>query len=285
MGFKAQVRPVARSILRWVQRDHTLMNQTMAEWARGKGWRPLGVDTKDYLEVAFGYDDEANIKQAVSVIRRHTMVSFERLATLWSQVQYVDQHKIPGDLVECGVWRGGSAAMMALAHLQAGSNASRQLHLFDSWQGLPEPIGALDGAHAVGWSGGADGGALKPVGRCVAALEEVRELFAKEIAYPPELIHYHVGWFQETLPGAQVGDIAILRLDGDWYESTRICLEHLYPRVVPGGIVILDDYGYWAGSRKATDEFIAQLSAPIMLHRIDVAGRYFVKPQQAADKD
>jgi len=265
-------------MLQWIMRDRTLMSQMMAEWARGKGWRPRGVDTEDYIDVPFGYDGEASIKDAVSVVRRNTMVSFERLATLWSQVEYLDTHKIPGDLVECGVWRGGSAGMMALAHLQAGSNVIRHLHLFDSWQGLPEPDREFDGARAVEYSGGANGGALKPIGRCVAALDEVRQLLETEIAYPTELIHYHVGWFQETLVQAQIDKIALLRLDGDWYESTRVCLERLYPRVVRGGIIILDDYGYWAGCRKATNEFIEKLAEPVMLHRIDVAGRYFMKP-------
>ena len=235
------------------------------------------MDTESYIDASFGYDDEANIKKAVSVIKRNTMVSFERLATLWLQVQHLDKHEIPGDLVECGVWRGGSAGMMALAHLQSRSNASRHLHLFDSWQGMPEPDRDFDGALAVEYSGGVGGRTLEPIGRCVAALDEVRQLLEREIAYPPELIHYHVGWFQETLERTQVDKILLLRLDGDWYESTKICLEYLYPRVVKGEIVILDDYGYWAGCRKATDEFIERLSEPVMLHHIDADGRYFMK--------
>lgn len=278
--IKAQVRPVARSILQRALHDRPLTNQMMAEWACHKGWRPpsQGVETEAYIDASFGYDDEANIKKAVSVIKRNTMVSFERLATLWLQVQHLDKYEIVGDLVECGVWRGGSAGMMALAHLYSRPNTSRHLHLFDSWQGLPEPDRELDGALAVKYSGGANRGALEPIGQCVAALDEVRQLLEREIGYPAERIHYHVGWFQETLARTQVEKIALLRLDGDWYESTKICLEELYPRVAKGGIIVLDDYGYWSGCRKATDEFIEQLSEPVMLHHIDVDGRYFVKP-------
>lgn len=275
----AQVKPVARSILQRALHDRPLTNQMIAEWACGKGWRPppIGVETGAYINASFGYDDEANIKKAVSIIKRNSMVSFERLATLWLQVQHLDKYEIAGAMVECGVWRGGAAGMMALAHLHSRRTPSRHLHLFDSWQGMPEPHHEFDGALAVEYSGGANGGALEPVGQCVAALDEVRQLLEREIAYPSDLITYHVGWFQKTLAQTQIDKISLLRLDGDWYESTKICLEHLYPRVVKGGIVILDDYGYWAGCRRATDEFIERLSEPVMLHHIDADGRYFMK--------
>jgi O-methyltransferase len=277
--IRAQIKPVARSILERALHDLPLTDQVMAEWACRNGWRPppLGVETDTYVNASFGYDDEENIKKAVSVVKRNTMVSFERLATLWLQVQHLDKHEIPGALVECGVWRGGSAGMMALAHLHFRSAPHRELHLFDSWQGLPEPDRELDGAVAAQYSGGASGGTLEPIGQCVAALDEVRQLLEKEVAYPPSLISYHVGWFQETLARTRIDQISLLRLDGDWYESTKVCLEHLYPKVVKGGTIVLDDYGYWAGCRKATDEFIATLPEPVMLHHIDADGRYFTK--------
>lgn len=230
------------------------------------------------MRAPFGYEDEAEIRNAVPLVRHHTMMSFERLATLWLQVRYLDNHKVSGTLVECGVWRGGAVAIMALAHLHSASSPWRQLHLFDSWQGLPEPDAKLDGKSAVEFAGGADSGALRSVDRCVASLEETRDLLEKEVRYPANLIHYHSGWFQETLPRTEVGEIALLRLDGDWYESTRVCLEHLYSSVVSGGVVVLDDYGLWAGCRKATDEFLARQPKPIMLHHIDYTGRYFIKP-------
>ena len=120
--IKARVKPVAQSLLHLALQDRSLTNQMLLDWACRKGWRPssLGVNEDDYINASFGYDDEADIKRAVSVVRRSTMVSFERLATLWLQIQHIDNHGIAGDLVECGVWRGGAAGMMALAHLHSG---------------------------------------------------------------------------------------------------------------------------------------------------------------------
>ena len=276
-SVKDLLRPIAEPLIRRLARTKTMTNR-FRDLACRDGWRPPSLETEDYLRASFGYDDEEGIKRAVSRVRPNTMVSFDRLATLWLQVLYLDRNRIPGDLVECGVWRGGAAAMMALAHLGSGSKTFRQLQLFDSWKGLPEPDGELDGTFAVEYSGGAHNGKLKPVGKCVASLDEARYLLETQVGYPSDLVHYHVGWFQETLPRTELGAISLLRLDGDWYESTKLCLEYLYPRVVKGGIVVLDDYGYWSGCRKATDEFLQIQSDPIMLHHIDDTGRYFLKP-------
>ena len=279
--IKGVIRPFAQSlIVPLVERiapERMPTDDMGSKWACQKGWRPPSLPTEDYISAVFGYDDEPEIKKMASLVRHRTMLSFERLATLCLQVRYLDAYQLPGALVECGVWRGGAAAMMVLAHLRSGSVPWRHIHLFDSWQGLPEPDEEHDGKFAVDFSGGGKGGALKPIGQCVAGLDETRTLLEEEIGYPAELIHYHVGWFQETLPRTDVGEIALLRLDGDWYESTRVCLEHLYSKVVKNGVVVLDDYGYWAGCRKATDEFIDQQSQPIMLHHIDSTGRYFIK--------
>ena len=98
--------------------------------------------------------------------------------------------------------------------------------------------------------------------------------------YPSGLTHFHAGWFQETLRAlpAGFGAIALLRIDGDWYESTKICLDVLFPKVVSGGIVVIDDYGKWSGCREAVDEFLAGLRRPLLLNHIDAAGRYLIVP-------
>lgn len=244
-----------------------------------RGWRPARAVPPDaaYLRCAFGYDDEAAIKRAAGLVRDNTMTSFERLASLWEQVRYLDQRGIEGSLVECGVWRGGSMGMMALAHLNAAKRAGRRLHFFDSFEGLPMPSKA-DGQDARAYAGG-DSGALLATGQCAAPLDDSKALMAR-LGYPEELCSYHVGWFEETVPRAapSIGPIALLRLDGDWYESTRVCLSHLYANVAPWGVIVIDDYGHWEGCRRAIDEFLATQSAPILLHRIDYTGRYFVKP-------
>ncbi len=258
-----------------------VLNKFFNPIAIARGWRPAkSIPIEEpYLDPRFGYDDEDEIKRAVLEVRANTMTSFERLATLWQQVKYLDRYGIQGSLVECGVWKGGSAGMMALAHLSATADKpTRELNLFDSFEGLPEPQ-KIDGEKAAEYSSARDSGKLEAIGKCVSPLEDCQTLLEARIAYPKTLLHYHQGWFQDTLPGnaADTGPIALLRLDGDWYESTMLCLKHLYPKLVSGGIIVMDDYGHWEGCRKATDEFIAGLGEPVLLNHIDYTGRYWVK--------
>lgn len=225
------------------------------------------------------YDEEDLARAALRIVDDYTMTSYERIVTLWQQVRYLDRAGIAGSLVECGTWRGGAMGMMALAHMASGP-PTRMLHLFDSFEGLPEPDGAKDSEMAVDYAKGHASGALKTIGRCVGPLEDNQRLLGEIIGYPQALTHYHVGWFQDTVPPAarEVGRIALLRLDGDWYESTRICLKALSPKVSSGGIVVIDDYGKWPGCRQAADEFVARMSRPVFLSHIDAAGRYYIVP-------
>jgi hypothetical protein len=246
-----------------------------------QGWRaPHGTPLKGLNGgEPFGYDEELQIRQAATKVSLNTMATFERLATLWQQVRYLDRYKIPGALVECGVWKGGSAGMMALAHTASSASPFRELHLFDSFEGLPEPRFDKDGNAAVEYSGQRGGGGLNPIHQCVGTLPENRDLIEKEIGYRKDLVNYHVGWFENTVPpaGNMIGQIALLRLDGDWYESTRVCLQNLYPKVAAGGVVVIDDYGHWEGCRKAVDEFLSTMKEPVLLNHIDYTGRYWVR--------
>jgi len=209
-------------------------------------------------------------------VRRATMTMSGRCRSLWDQCQEVFRHHVPGSLVECGVWRGGSAAVMALAARSAGQD--RALHLFDSFEGLPEPT-EIDEAKAIDYSGGRAGGKLSSIDRCKAGLEEVRGFLFGQLGLDPARVHFHVGWFQDTLPAdaPTLGPIALLRLDGDWYESTAVCLEHLYPLLSPGGIIVLDDYFAWAGCKKATDEYRAKHGITAPLRQIDREAVFWVK--------
>jgi O-methyltransferase len=227
----------------------------------------------------FGYDEEERIKAAVARVAGNTMTTFERLATLWEQVRYLDRCGIPGDFVECGVWKGGSVGLMALAHLAAGAPPTRTLHLFDSFAGLPEPRAEVDGDEALRYAGRRGDGKLESIDQCVGPLEDNRRLLEDEIGYPPGLLRYHAGWFEETVPrdAPALGPIALLRLDGDWYESTRIVLAHLYAKVAPAGVVVVDDYGHWQGCKRAVDEFLRDLDEPVLLNHIDYSGRYWVR--------
>jgi O-methyltransferase len=219
------------------------------------------------------YDDEA--RPIITDVKPWTMTSYERLFGLIVAVRYIADHVIPGDMVECGVWRGGS--MQAVARtLLARDVADRELHLFDTFAGMPAPS-AVDRR-----IGGASAEELLRSGprpgliRAIADLDDVRAGMART-NYPPERIHYHPGRVEETIPGEAPERIALLRLDTDWYESTKHELEHLYGRLAHGGVLIIDDYDYWEGSRKAVDEFVEATSAGLLLVPLDTA-RIAVKP-------
>lgn len=168
---------------------------------------------------------------------------------------------------------------MGLTLKKFDRDETRKLHLFDSFEGLPQPT-IKDGISAAQYSGGVNSGELVSVHKCEANIESVHEFLFDKIRINKKTIIFHKGWFQDTIPnlGTEVEKIAILRLDGDWYESTKVCLEHLYDRVSLGGVIILDDYFCWEGCRKATDEFRAarNITAPII--RIDIDSGYWIKP-------
>ena len=180
--------------------------------------------------------------------------------------------------------------VMALANLHMGAKR-RHLHLFDAFQEICEPEAGLDGERAIREVREFTGKSGLDKGRLVAVsgiydsiggpgtLEENRLLLENTIGYPDKCIHYHVGWFQNTLPSdhEDIGPIAILRLDGDWYASTKICLEYLFDKVVKGGIVIIDDYGTYEGCRRAVDEFMKSNQIQAYLAPIDSDCRFFVK--------
>jgi O-methyltransferase len=244
-------------------------------------WRPakyISIE-KPYLQPVFGYDDEALIKNAVEQLTNYTMASFERLATLWQQVHYLDRYNIPGSFIECGVWRGGCAGMMALAHLHTHKNPVREIHLFDSFQGLPQPDRNFDGPEALKLSGGLADAKHIPIDCCVASIEDCQTLLIDKIGYPSNLVKIHTGWFEDTVPkiSTSIPQVSLLRLDGDWYNSTKICLDYFYAKVVKNGIVVIDDYGHFSGCQKAVDAFILEVGEPILLNHIDYTGRFWVK--------
>lgn len=219
------------------------------------------------------YDEAA--KETISAVRTRTMTSSEKLFGLISAVRYVVEHNIPGGIVECGVWRGGS--MQAVARTLAESGAvDRDLYLFDTFEGMPPPTEVdrrFDGRSAATMLAESKPNAAV---WAAASIDDVRAGM-DEVGYPAERIHYVTGRVEETVPGEAPERIAILRLDTDWYESTRHELEHLYPRLSSGGVLIIDDYGWWQGSRKAVDEFLEQTGERLLLLRLD-RGRIAVKP-------
>jgi hypothetical protein len=202
-------------------------------------------------------------------VRPFTMTTPERVFAVCQAVRYVEAAGIPGAFVECGVYRGGSSMAAALSF-----TSPRDLFLFDTFEGMSPPTEAdqraVDSTPADRLLGSA---AKDEMIWCYSPIDEVSANMAST-GYPSDKVHLVKGMVEDTLPAQAPDQIAILRLDTDWYESTRHELEHLYPRLAPGGVLIIDDYGYWAGARKAVDEYF---DGKVLLHRIDATGRMLVK--------
>jgi O-methyltransferase len=203
-------------------------------------------------------------------VETRTMTSPERIVALAESIRYLTRNQVPGAIVECGVWRGGSMMAAAMTLLDAG-DSSRELFLFDTFEGMTAP-----GARDVSMSG-EHAAQTAPVGSCESTEAEVAGNL-RSTGYPPERIRLVKGRVEGTVPEQAPRQIALLRLDTDWYESTRHELLHLYPRLSAGGVLIIDDYGHWSGARQAVDEYFATLSPRPLLLRIDYTGRCCIKP-------
>lgn len=220
---------------------------------------------------------EPEISAVIRKVAPYTMTSRARIAALCDAIRHVVRHGSPGDFVECGVWKGGSSMAAALSLLQL-NDTTRRLYLFDTFAGMTPPSD-LDRSATSGFSAEA---MLKQAPRnsnvaAFARLDEVRSNMART-GYPSALIRLVEGPVEQTLPREAPQSIAVLRLDTDWYESTRHELVHLFPRLVSGGVLIIDDYGVWEGARRAVDEYFEEQQVPIFLHRIDHTGRIAIKP-------
>jgi O-methyltransferase len=219
------------------------------------------------------------------------MIPYEQLICLYEQVIYCERNNINGAFVECGVWKAGAAGLMAQANLKHGKS-QRDLYLFDAFDDICEPDAENDDDFIIKEINAAlhkkeakdFTGKLEPLKGIYdvwgghGTLEEANHLLKNVVNYPIDNTHFIKGWFQDTTPIQKdlIGDIAILRLDGDWYDSTKVCLENLYPLLVKGGICIIDDYGYNTGCAKAVHEYLDKIGEAPLLVKIDVL-RYWIK--------
>lgn len=217
-------------------------------------------------------------------VRPYTMTSPERLVALMDATAYVVRRGIPGSIVECGVWRGGSVLATIEVLLRLGIT-DRDVYLYDTFEGMTEPSEADTSPFEQERSALASWRRYQRQGLRgwdwffrpdIFNLENVKNLL-HDTGYPSEHIHFVVGPVEETLPDNAPREIALLRLDTDWYESTHHELVHLYPRLSEGGVLIIDDYGHWEGARRAVDEFFASDAHPLLLARVDYTGRMGVK--------
>lgn len=175
---------------------------------------------------------------------------------------------VPGIIVECGVWQGGMSAALATV-----LGPDRTYYLFDSFEGLPAPK-ELDGAEAKAWSEGNN--AMPYYNNCRAEEQTAAEAMRLAGVQNPNLVK---GWFDQTLPHFHPKEpIAILRLDGDWYDSTMCCLTHLYDKVASGGVIIIDDYYVWEGCTRAVHDFMSQRKLKEPIRQFDNVLAYIVKP-------
>jgi O-methyltransferase len=219
------------------------------------------------------FDPEAT--GIISAVRAATLTSPEKLFALILAVRHVHATAVPGAIVECGVWRGGSMQAAARA-LSALGSYDRDLYLFDTFEGRPAPtdrdvrhdrrsardlLAVADESHPL---------------RARASLEDVEAGMAAT-NYPSERLRFVQGLVEQTVPARAPEQVSILRVHTDWYAGTRHVLEQLYPRLCPGGVLIVDGYADWQGAREATDEFIGTLPTKPLLLRMST-GRIAVKP-------
>jgi hypothetical protein len=221
----------------------------------------------------------------VAIVERasaYTMTSNARRLANIDAIDYITARQIPGAVVECGVWRGGSVYIMLQRLMQLGCT-EREVHLFDTFAGMTRPtaddVSRFNPPATDVW----DATAPEDLPWAEAfgdpelwSPDGVRQLLTST-GYPENRLHLVVGPVEETVPGQAPAEIAVLRLDTDWYESTAHELTFLYPRLSPGGVVIIDDYGHWEGVRKAVDEYFRDQASPILLSRLDYSGRIGVK--------
>ena len=194
-------------------------------------------------------------RSTILLAKKYSMTPYERLWALTYATKYVRTKKIPGAFVECGVWKGGNLILLSLLNEHYGEK--RKIYGFDTFPGMTEPT---EYDHDI-WGESAENILRNSVYKdgelsihCFASLNLVKTIFKENNAPNIDLV---VGDVKDTLmvPENLPTSISILRLDTDWYESTKIELEVLYPLLEPGGVLIIDDYGHWSGSRKAVDEY------------------------------
>lgn len=220
-------------------------------------------------------DMDSDFTEIYKKSTKYTMTSIERMYSLYKSVEYIVRQQIPGSIVECGVWKGGSSMVAALTLMKMGVT-DKKIYLYDTFEGMPQPQDvdvSLYGQSAIRrWQ------QMNAVNKKwdFSPLEEVKRNLVST-GYPEELIIYVKGKVEETIPSVMPEQISLLRLDTDWYESTYHELQNLYPLLASNGVLVIDDYGHWRGARQATDQFFEEQGHPILLNRIDYTGRIAIK--------
>ncbi|MEO6830025.1 MAG: TylF/MycF/NovP-related O-methyltransferase [Acidobacteriaceae bacterium] len=232
---------------------------------------------QEQLWINIGAEPTANLEPVFREIYKRcqdqTLTPFKAMYATYKAASYVAKSGIAGDFVECGVWKGGSSMIAALTFMEFGS-VNRKLYLYDTYEGMPnigsrdENFGMSPFQLAMNLTSGLRGG---HAGIFYASLEEVRKNM-KSTGYLEENVLLVKGMVEDTIPGVAPEQISLLHLDSDLYQSTYHELTHLYPRLTPGGVLIIDDYDTWKGSQKATDEYFSEHGVSMLLTSIGSGG-------------
>ena len=239
----------------------------------------LGYKINRIKKNVYPVDISNEIIKKYQEIEPFTVTSIERAAALLDSVKYIVNNNISGDFVECGVWKGGSCMLMAKELIKQNS-LNRNIWLYDTFDGMTQPTDA-DVETETGIKGkallsNADKTTEKLNMWAYAPIEEVKNNMLKT-NYPIDNIKYIKGKVEDTLKSNTPSKIALLRLDTDWYESTKIELEVLYPLITKGGVLIIDDYGHFEGAKRAVDDYFRKINQQPLLNRIDYTGRLIIK--------
>jgi O-methyltransferase len=227
---------------------------------------------------SFPPDFDHEVRDLFQRVQPYTLTGMERVLALRDSVRYISRAGIDGDICECGVWRGGSMMVVAITLVELG-DTDRNLYMFDTFTRPPD-AGPRDGE--------GDQAALeqdlKNPAYSYLPMDEVRRNLERT-GYPPDKLQFVPGLVEETLPERSPERLALLRLDTDYYSSTAHEMTHLYPRINPGGVLIVDDYGDFVGAKAAVDEYFASADEHVLLNRIDSTGRsVIVRPRGAAGR-
>ena len=270
-GYEVIKRPDLERLMATPEAEPAAANPTeLEDYQLQEAKHHLNVGTKDF---------DADFFPLYERCTPFTMTSPERLYGLYKATRFVVEAGIPGDIVECGVWKGGSMMMIALTLLSLDVR-DRRLVLFDTYEGLPKPdpekdINIWGGSAHDGWAQHRISDESSTWAR--SPLEEVKANMAST-GYSEDQLTYVVGMVEQTIPEQAPDQIALLRLDTDWYASTKHEMVELYPRLSPGGVLIIDDYGHFAGARQAVDEYLSESGTTLLLNRLDYSGRLAQKP-------
>ncbi len=209
------------------------------------------------------YDLEEAFFELYIKCRPYTMLSIERLYANYKAIEYICKNKIGGAIVECGVWKGGSMMLM-IETLKLFNDLQRDIYLYDTFEGMPQPDAVDKKASGISafekWKQNQRSNYNE---WCYSPLEEVKNNI-NTTAYPTMYLHFIKGKVEDTIPHVIPEKIALLRLDTDWYSSTKHELVHLFPNLEKGGVIIIDDYGSWQGARKAVDEYLSENNIKIL---------------------